>query len=222
MYQKAPEFRPPSRSGRRSIAALCDCARDTEGGRKDKPAGIWIDRNRPKAADRSGPVEQPSIRLCLSTYGRRRIAPSPLNPQQSARRCIWPLIRAEAEIRVLCPFQQRPLSQITESSHDLPCSCWRARQCPALRQHRPLHDHIHRDAGSQSCATRPDRNRTRWPYPAPRADAAPTRGRHYGGVTSTRIGGSPIVLRNPGRTSSSPGVRSPAEQLRHAPAHLGG
>jgi hypothetical protein len=39
MYRMAKDFRSLSRSDGRSIAQLCDCRRDAEGGRKDEQAG---------------------------------------------------------------------------------------------------------------------------------------------------------------------------------------
>lgn len=46
-YQIAKDFRPSSRSCRRSIAPLCDSWRDAEDGRQDEQAGMFFDRNRP-------------------------------------------------------------------------------------------------------------------------------------------------------------------------------
>jgi hypothetical protein len=45
-YRMAPDFRSPSRSDNVRIVALCERYRDTEGGRKDKPVGMFFDRNR--------------------------------------------------------------------------------------------------------------------------------------------------------------------------------
>ena len=45
-YQIAQDFRSHSRSDGGSIAGLCDCRRDTEGGRKDQRHGMGFDRNR--------------------------------------------------------------------------------------------------------------------------------------------------------------------------------
>ena len=42
----AQDFRPPSRSGSGRIVELCARCRDAEGGRKDKPGGMFFDRNR--------------------------------------------------------------------------------------------------------------------------------------------------------------------------------
>ena len=46
MYRIAKDVRLPSRSADRSLAGLCDCRRDAEGGRKDQRDGAWFDRNR--------------------------------------------------------------------------------------------------------------------------------------------------------------------------------
>jgi hypothetical protein len=45
-YQTAQDFRSPSRSDGGSIAGLCDCRRDAEGGRKDQQVGMGFDGNR--------------------------------------------------------------------------------------------------------------------------------------------------------------------------------
>jgi hypothetical protein len=45
MYRIAKDCRLPSRSADRSIAELCDCRRDAEGGRKDERGGTRFDRN---------------------------------------------------------------------------------------------------------------------------------------------------------------------------------
>jgi sulfite exporter TauE/SafE len=45
-YRIAKGSRSSSRSASGSIAGLCDCWRDTEGGREDEQVGIFFDRNR--------------------------------------------------------------------------------------------------------------------------------------------------------------------------------
>ena len=45
-YQIAQDLRSPSRRDDGSMAGLCDCRRDAEGGRKDQRDGMGFDRNR--------------------------------------------------------------------------------------------------------------------------------------------------------------------------------
>jgi hypothetical protein len=45
-YCMAPDSRSPSRSANSRIVVLCRCWRDKEGGREDKPGGMFHDRNR--------------------------------------------------------------------------------------------------------------------------------------------------------------------------------
>ena len=45
-YRMAQDFGSPSRNGSGCIVERCARCRDTEGGRKDKPGGIFVDRNR--------------------------------------------------------------------------------------------------------------------------------------------------------------------------------
>ena len=54
-YQIAQDFRSPSRSDGGSIAGLCDCRRDAEGGRKDQRDGMGFDKNRLKFPRFGGP-----------------------------------------------------------------------------------------------------------------------------------------------------------------------
>ncbi len=95
----AQDFRSPSRSGSGRIAELCARCRDAEGGRKDKPGGMFVDRNRlsPATGSRNRcrrPGLRPAHRPVLQPPTRRKQASSqacadplcPRHPQRSRRR----------------------------------------------------------------------------------------------------------------------------------------
>jgi len=59
-YQIAQDFRLPARRAKGRIAGLCNPLRNTVGGRKDKQAGNFFDRNR---LNRTFPVSTPCCYL---------------------------------------------------------------------------------------------------------------------------------------------------------------
>ncbi len=63
MYRIAKDFRLPSRGADRSLAGLCDCRRDAQGGRKDERDGAWFDRNRLSSSLRWGEAAMAARRV---------------------------------------------------------------------------------------------------------------------------------------------------------------
>ncbi len=105
----AQDSGPPSRSGSACRVVLCARCRDKEGGREDKPGGLFVDRNRLSANCGAGPAGNPGIsprtgariRLSCCCCGGMFPAATPTPPANSAPLAVRRGCRAEISRRGL-------------------------------------------------------------------------------------------------------------------------